>query len=465
VSYGYDSIYRLTNETIASDPNSVNGTVSYTYDAVGNRTQKVSTLPGYPGGLTNYNANDQLATDTYDADGNTTASNGVGYAYDFENRLVQAGGGISIMYDGDGNRVSKTVAVMTTTYLVDDQNPTGYAQVLYESTPYSTVNREVSHTFVYGLGEGPVYEQRQYLLNGNYFNQTMYFVYDGHGSVRALTDASGAVTDTYDYDAFGNLIHSTGTTYNNYLFAGEQFDPDLNLYYNRARYLNTSSGRFFTADTFEGSSEDPGSHHRYLYSFGSPVDYADPSGKSGNGPFNIWGQTVQKKIFADYQDWILKNGHTGYTNRSIKTILNLPAAPQSDDIYDRPDIADVTDQMIYEIKPKVVAAAAYADIAYYIGLILDNGGGIWVPGTNFSDPQEIPLFGGTYAAVVEPTVRGAILYTVVSKTDFPFPFIPIPLSPDTISEEAVKQEIKVATAAEEAEVKEVQLTAPAVSVL
>ena len=39
---------------------------------------------------------------------------------------------------------------------------------------------------------------------------------------------------TYDYDAFGNLIHQTGTMPNNYLFAGEQFDPDLNLYYNRA---------------------------------------------------------------------------------------------------------------------------------------------------------------------------------------------------------------------------------------
>jgi hypothetical protein len=32
------------------------------------------------------------------------------------------------------------------------------------------------------------------------------------------------------------LIHSTGSTPNNYLFAGEQFDPDLNLYYNRASY-------------------------------------------------------------------------------------------------------------------------------------------------------------------------------------------------------------------------------------
>ena len=49
--------------------------------------------------------------------------------------------------------------------------------------------------------------------------------------------ATGTVTDTYDYDAFGNLINPTGTTPNNYLFAGEQFDPDLGLYYNRARYL------------------------------------------------------------------------------------------------------------------------------------------------------------------------------------------------------------------------------------
>lgn len=52
--------------------------------------------------------------------------------------------------------------------------------------------------------------------------------YDGDGN-RALTDTTGAVTDTYDYDAFGNLIHSTGTTPNVYLYSGEQFDPDLHL--------------------------------------------------------------------------------------------------------------------------------------------------------------------------------------------------------------------------------------------
>lgn len=55
------------SKTTVSDPNAVNGAVSYVYGPVGNRRQKTSTLPGYPGGLSNYNANDELTTDSYDA--------------------------------------------------------------------------------------------------------------------------------------------------------------------------------------------------------------------------------------------------------------------------------------------------------------------------------------------------------------------------------------------------------------
>jgi YD repeat-containing protein len=102
------------------------------FDPVGNRKQKVSTLPGYPGGLTNYNTNDQLATDTYDANGNTTASGSTGYVYDFENHLISANG-ITYVYDGDGHRVSKTVNGTTTSYATTDINPTGYSQVVGES--------------------------------------------------------------------------------------------------------------------------------------------------------------------------------------------------------------------------------------------------------------------------------------------------------------------------------------------
>jgi len=85
-------------------------------------------------------------------------------------------------------------------------------------------------------------------------------------------------TDTYDYDAFGNLTHSTGSTPNNYLFTGEQYDPDLGLYYNRARYLNTSTGRFWSMDTSEGDEEDPDTLHKYGYTANDPLDRSDRSG-------------------------------------------------------------------------------------------------------------------------------------------------------------------------------------------
>jgi len=254
----------------------MNGAATYVYDPVGNRTQKTSTLPGYPGGLSNYNANDQLSTDTYDANGNTTASTGQGYVYDFENHLIQAGGA-TYTYDGDGNRMSKTVAGVTTHYIVDPQSPTGYPQVVQEWPSPGTLMG-----YAYGLEQ--ISRQRTYYdyTHGQWVNEQVYYVHDGHGSVRALTDATGAVTDTYDYDAFGNLLNSTFTgsaaTPNNYLFAGEQFDPDLGLYYNRARYLNTSTGRFWTMDTDEGTQEAPASLHSYLYASANPVDLTDPSG-------------------------------------------------------------------------------------------------------------------------------------------------------------------------------------------
>src|SRR5579884_127550 len=128
VQYGYDDLYRLTSEMIAG-ATSQNGTIGYTYDAVGNRKQITSTVAAIPtSGTLNYDANDRTATDTYDNDGNTIGSGGISNTYDFENHLVQHGA-VTLTYDGDGNRVSETAGGATTKYLVDTQNPTGYAQV------------------------------------------------------------------------------------------------------------------------------------------------------------------------------------------------------------------------------------------------------------------------------------------------------------------------------------------------
>jgi RHS repeat-associated protein len=114
-----------------------------------------------------------------------------------------------------------------------------------------------------------------------------YYGHDGLGSTRALYNGSGVATDTYNYTAYGKMLKilpESGGTVNNYLFAGEQRDPDIKLCYNRARYLNVDSGRFTSRDTFEAGSGDTANLHRYLYVGGDPVNGIDPSGHNGDLP-------------------------------------------------------------------------------------------------------------------------------------------------------------------------------------
>ena len=133
--------------------------------------------------------------------------------------------------------------------------------------------RSITRSYIYGL---ELIEQDRIFYPTQ---ASSFYIYDGHGSVRALTDLTGAVTDSYDYDAFGNVVHSTGSPPNNYLYSGQQFDPDLHLYYNRARYLNVSTGHFWTMDTIEGDPTSPLSLHKYLYGNADPVGMKDPSGQ------------------------------------------------------------------------------------------------------------------------------------------------------------------------------------------
>jgi RHS repeat-associated protein len=74
-------------------------------------------------------------------------------------------------------------------------------------------------------------------------------------------------------------IASSGATLNNYLFAGEQYDPNIGLYYLRARYYDQDTGRFFSIDPVLGDPQSPISLHKYLYANDNPVNFVDPTGK------------------------------------------------------------------------------------------------------------------------------------------------------------------------------------------
>ena len=299
VSYEYDTDYntpaqvlaqvnRLTRENLFDASGGAAGNIQHVYDKVGNRLQRTST------GVTSVDSmNDQAfvfdnrdqignfhtpVTDpAYDANGNSIKDeNGTATddKYDAENHLIQRGDNIAILYDHDGNRVHKSVTdegtTTTTYYVLDDRNPSGYVQVLAEY-----VNTANAPTRAYTYGHDLVAAR----LDGT---TTVYYGYDGHGSVRLLTSsatgAGTAITDTYDYDAYGQLLANTGTTPNNYRYTGEQWDGDLGMYHLRARYLNPNTGRFWTMDSYEGNSEDPLSLHKYLYCHANPANGIDPSG-------------------------------------------------------------------------------------------------------------------------------------------------------------------------------------------
>ena len=295
VDYSYDALYRLTEESISADPVGLNGTVMFSHDKVGNRLTRISTVTNLDSQNFTYDANDRLDSDTYDANGNTLGSQISAFApyedeYDFENRLVKrtyaTGKTSTLAYDADGNRIQKTILNSQFSmpnsyfYLVDRNNPTGYAQVVEELRDDSTGSLEVYRTYTYGLDLIAQHQLHHEEAPTEW--KTSYYLYDGLGTVRALADENGAITDTYTYSAFGEMLNSisnfTSPTANLYLFTGEQYDSDLEMYFLRARYMDPSKGRFYNMDTFEGRSQDPITLHKYLYANANPVTYTDPSG-------------------------------------------------------------------------------------------------------------------------------------------------------------------------------------------
>ena len=265
INYAYDALYRIEREEILNSPNSVNtGAADYVYDAVGNRLSRASSIGAIPSQSTTYDANDRVASATFDPAGNTLTFAGYTYAYDFENRLVSVDGDeIQYIYNGDGDRVSQTIGDEVTGFLMDRLNPTGYAQVIDELVLSIT---ERQHT--YGLD----------LVAQHRSSGTNYYLYDGLGSVRTLVGLSPTATDTYDYDAFGEALAISGATPNRYRFTGERLGVAPGLYHLRARDLAIQAGRFITRDSYEGHPFDPITLHPYLYARGNPSNHVDPSG-------------------------------------------------------------------------------------------------------------------------------------------------------------------------------------------
>ena len=80
---------------------------------------------------------------------------------------------------------------------------------------------------------------------GTGMSSLRFFLYDGQGSTRLLTNIQGTITDRFAYTAFGNPIgFNPSTAATQFLYSGQQYDSLSGQYYLRARLYDPTTGRF-----------------------------------------------------------------------------------------------------------------------------------------------------------------------------------------------------------------------------
>jgi RHS repeat-associated protein len=262
--YAYDVASRLTDLTYKAG-STVLGTLTYTYDAAGNRVGLSGTwartgLPAAVSGATYDAANQQITfgnqTLTYDLNGNLLSDGVNTYTWNARNELIAINGAVaaSFGYDGLGRRRTRTINGTTTSLLYDGLNPV----------------QEQGGAAIANLMTGLVLDE---FFTRTAAAGTQTFLSDGIGSTVALTDPAGSVQAGYTYEAFGATT-LTGTTSNIYDFTGRENDG-TDLKYYRARYYHPGLARFISEDPIRMQSGDL---NFYAYVANNPLLFSDPLG-------------------------------------------------------------------------------------------------------------------------------------------------------------------------------------------
>ncbi|MEO8306030.1 MAG: RHS repeat-associated core domain-containing protein [Betaproteobacteria bacterium] len=307
VEYRYDALSRVTRELRFDAGGNPAAEAVFAYDAVGNL---VSAGPPAAPAVYVYNADNQLVsgggvTFAYDGAGRRVQESwtpqagspkSMQYTWDARDRLSSfrdaGGAATTYAYDAEGIRVSKAGAAGATAFLVDRSNATGFSQLVGRITPAG------SDTFVWA----------SQMLRAIEAGTPRYPLFDALGSTRLLTGTSGAVTDTFDFTAYGEPATVSGASSLPHRFAGEETDAESGLSYLRARYYDPRTGRFLSRDAKPGYPGEPMSLNPYLYVAGNPVNRTDPSGNDFS---------IASTLFASAQSLVVRGQEILKTRRAL----------------------------------------------------------------------------------------------------------------------------------------------------
>ena len=119
-----------------------------------------------------------------------------------------------------------------------------------------------------------------------YGGATYYYATNIQGDVVAILNASGTAVVTYTYDAWGNILTTTGTlastlgTHNPLRYRGYVYDQETGLYYLQSRYYNPALARFLNADSFVSTGQGLLGNNMFAYCRNNPVVRIDIYGSA-----------------------------------------------------------------------------------------------------------------------------------------------------------------------------------------
>lgn len=295
ICYTYDELNRVTKKAIYQLDDTLVSEENYSYDSAGN----IISAP--TGNYNAYDINNRLmkfnnVDINYDADGNMLSccieDTCQTFEFDSANRLVKTGN-IEYIYDAENVRTRSLSYGVPTTYIYNTNCK--LSQLLYKKDSNSITK------YVYGIGL--IGEQR------NEWYKVYHFDY--RGSTVALTNICGVVTDTFKYDAYGNMTSRTGHTPIIFGYNGRDgVVTDVNgLIYMRARYYSPAMRRFVNADIIAGEISNAITLNRYAYANGNPVSNIDPFGLAAeergttlvynNKAYEIYYPNMEKGTFIE----------------------------------------------------------------------------------------------------------------------------------------------------------------------
>ncbi|MDD3145060.1 MAG: hypothetical protein PHV23_03020 [Candidatus Gracilibacteria bacterium] len=246
---------------------------------------------------------------TYDNNGNLKNDGEKTFSYDYKNRLtkVETGSGIIAQYSYDvlNRRYLKETENEKVEYIYSNEN------ILQEITTDEITNTTITKNYINGIGLDDLVAYQE--------NNNIYYYHKNHlGSVEGITDSSGNIVVSYDYDSFGNFeITSGADNGNTRLYTGREHDSEIGLYYLRARYYNSELGRFISRDPIDISDDV----NLYSYVGNNGVNFVDRSGfesKQLQEDINNKNTFVIKLVARG-----LNNDYKGLENYLIHTFIDI----------------------------------------------------------------------------------------------------------------------------------------------